>query len=47
MNPFINLGILTKAFFWNLFHFFETKRIAREENRLALNCRSKFPHLSS
>jgi GT2 family glycosyltransferase len=40
MNPFINQAILSKAFFWNLIHFSQTKNIAREESRLALNCRA-------
>lgn len=40
MNPFINLIILSKAFFWNLIHLSQTKRIACQESRLALNCRA-------
>lgn len=40
MNPFLNLAILAKAFFWNLIHLSQTKSIARRESRLALNCRA-------
>ncbi len=41
MNPFVNLWILYKAFFWNFINYFQTREIGRRDMQFAISVKSK------